>query len=367
MNLVFDLDSESFVAANNFSEGVTYSRPVTTAAARRREIFPLTVQFAKAGVLCDHDLGESASLMVTVKQSGAYASDPLAQALTFTKTGSGPTAVYSAALSFFTTPLEGLFAAVSGVEPSSIQVLLEVKVWNTTKTRISVALPITIANCLERDDDATPETSSPAPVPFTIGTVSTGAPGSSVILENVGTGSAAVLDITIPRGDEGPASTVPGPANSLSIGTVTTGSEAAVTIEGEAPSQVLNFVLPTGGGGGGGGWGDFTTQSAGFTAEISKSYFVNTTAGSYSVTLPNATGSGKCIIFSDTGSTWVSHPPAFLPAANDSYYDAINGSAGIYLQFSDAAAGTWFVLIDQAAGNWVILGGVPAGASLDSL
>jgi len=39
---------------------------------------------------------------------------------------------------------------------------------------------------------------------------------------------------------------VAGPPNSLSVGTVTTGT-AAVTITGTAPSQTLNFVLPTGG------------------------------------------------------------------------------------------------------------------------
>lgn len=36
-----------------------------------------------------------------------------------------------------------------------------------------------------------------------IGTVTTGAPGSSVVITNVGTSTAAILDITIPRGDVG--------------------------------------------------------------------------------------------------------------------------------------------------------------------
>lgn len=39
---------------------------------------------------------------------------------------------------------------------------------------------------------------------------------------------------------------VAGPANVLTVGTVTTGP-AAVTITGTAPSQTINFVLPTGG------------------------------------------------------------------------------------------------------------------------
>ena len=40
---------------------------------------------------------------------------------------------------------------------------------------------------------------------------------------------------------------VAGPPNTLSIGTVTEGLEAQVTITGVAPAQVLNFVLPIGG------------------------------------------------------------------------------------------------------------------------
>lgn len=39
---------------------------------------------------------------------------------------------------------------------------------------------------------------------ITIGTVTTGDPGTNVIIENVGTPSAAILNFTIPRGDVGP-------------------------------------------------------------------------------------------------------------------------------------------------------------------
>lgn len=40
---------------------------------------------------------------------------------------------------------------------------------------------------------------------------------------------------------------VAGPPNSLSVGTVATGEEPAVTITGTAPNQVINFTLPVGG------------------------------------------------------------------------------------------------------------------------
>jgi hypothetical protein len=40
---------------------------------------------------------------------------------------------------------------------------------------------------------------------------------------------------------------VAGPPNVLAVGTVTTGNTPEVTITGIAPSQTLNFVIPTGG------------------------------------------------------------------------------------------------------------------------
>jgi hypothetical protein len=43
-------------------------------------------------------------------------------------------------------------------------------------------------------------------------------------------------------GSTGPA----GPANTLSIGTVSSGATAAATITGASPSQTLNLVLPRG-------------------------------------------------------------------------------------------------------------------------
>lgn len=48
------------------------------------------------------------------------------------------------------------------------------------------------------------------------------------------------------RGPEGAASTVPGPANKLTIGTVTKADTPSATITGTAPAQVLNLALPKG-------------------------------------------------------------------------------------------------------------------------
>ncbi|MGI5896874.1 MAG: BclA C-terminal domain-containing protein [Oscillospiraceae bacterium] len=123
-----------------------------------------------------------------------------------------------------------------------------------------------------------------------VGTVTTGAPGTSASVTNSGTSQNAVLNFTIPRGDTGPTGSqgIQGPVGStgatgatgaigptgptgaagtgatgptgptgptgatgatptVSIGTVTLGvpgSAPAVTVSGTASNAVLNFTLP---------------------------------------------------------------------------------------------------------------------------
>ena len=59
---------------------------------------------------------------------------------------------------------------------------------------------------------------------------------------NVGSAYAAKFNFAIPRGNTGQT----GPANSLSVGSVSAGTAAAVSISGAAPSQTLSFVVPQG-------------------------------------------------------------------------------------------------------------------------
>ncbi|AVR57079.1 tail protein [Mycobacterium phage Pistachio] len=61
-----------------------------------------------------------------------------------------------------------------------------------------------------------------------------------------------------PQGEEGPQGPqgLQGPANSLSIGTVASGTTASATITGTSPSQTLNLVLPKGDKGDKGDTGD---------------------------------------------------------------------------------------------------------------
>jgi hypothetical protein len=98
---------------------------------------------------------------------------------------------------------------------------------------------------------------------ITVGSVTTGAAGTSASVVNAGTSSAAVLNITIPRGDVGAAGSAgaagpqgpvgaagaAGAAATVSIGTVTTGaagSSASVTNVGTSAAAVLNIAIPRG-------------------------------------------------------------------------------------------------------------------------
>ena len=69
--------------------------------------------------------------------------------------------------------------------------------------------------------------------------------GSPATVERSIVGSVYKLTFGLPSGKKGdPGAT--GPANTLTIGTVTSGIEASATITGEAPNQTLNLVLPKG-------------------------------------------------------------------------------------------------------------------------
>jgi hypothetical protein len=78
-----------------------------------------------------------------------------------------------------------------------------------------------------------------------IGTVTTVSATTPASVTNVGTSSAAILNLTLPRGIDGIIGG-PGPSNVLTIGTVTEGGSASATITGSSPEQVLNLVLPQG-------------------------------------------------------------------------------------------------------------------------
>ena len=96
-----------------------------------------------------------------------------------------------------------------------------------------------------------------------IGTTSTGAAGTNATVTNTGTAQDAILNFTIPRGATGAAGPTgaTGPQGeagaagadaetpTISIGTVTTGdpgTQAAASITGTAPNYILNLTIPQG-------------------------------------------------------------------------------------------------------------------------
>jgi hypothetical protein len=92
--------------------------------------------------------------------------------------------------------------------------------------------------------DAHPGPQGPAGT-INIGTVTTVSASTPASVTNVGTSSAAILNLTLPRGIDGIVGG-PGPSNVLNIGTVVNGTNASATITGTSPTQTLNLVLPQG-------------------------------------------------------------------------------------------------------------------------
>jgi hypothetical protein len=77
---------------------------------------------------------------------------------------------------------------------------------------------------------------------LTVGTVSTGAPGSDAEVEITGTAPDQTINFVIPEGDKGDA-------GEMTIGTVTTGaagSSASVTNVGTTSDAILDFSIPRG-------------------------------------------------------------------------------------------------------------------------
>lgn len=100
---------------------------------------------------------------------------------------------------------------------------------------------------------------------LSIGTVVTGADAAATL---TGTAPDQTLSLVLPQGatgsqgiqgEVGPA----GPANSLAVGSVTTGETAAVTITGNSPSQAISFVFEKGPTGATGAVGPATTVQVG--------------------------------------------------------------------------------------------------------
>ena len=171
---------------------------------------------------------------------------------------------------------------------------------------------------------------------ITLGSVSTGAAGSSVSITNSGAPGAAVFNFSIPRGDKGETgSTGPiGPANELSVAEVTTGaagSNASVTIGGTAPNQTISFAIPRGDTGATGGTGLKGDKGDTGNAATITLGSVSTGAAGSSVSITNSGAPGAAVFnFSiprgDKGETGSTGPIG--PATQLSVASTTTGAAG---------------------------------------
>lgn len=163
-----------------------------------------------------------------------------------------------------------------------------------------------------------------------IGTVTTGNPGSSAAATITGTAPSQTLNLTIPAGATGAAGATglqgsAGAPNVLAIGTVTTadpGDPAAATITGTSPAQTLNLTIPQG-----------ATGSTGSAGADGATYI---SRGDYD--------SGTAYAANDTvlylGSSWLAlqattgNAPPSLPTTSDSNWQllaqkGIDGSGSV--------------------------------------
>lgn len=160
-----------------------------------------------------------------------------------------------------------------------------------------------------------------------VGTVTTGAPGSSATITNVGTASSATLNFAIPRGDVGATGATgstgaTGAAATIAVGTTTTGaagSSATVTNSGTSGAATFNFTIPrgdtgaTGATGAKGDKGDTgNTGATGSAATVAAGTTTTGAAGS-SASVTNA-GTSSAAVFNftiprgDTGATGATGP-----------------------------------------------------------
>lgn len=171
----------------------------------------------------------------------------------------------------------------------------EVSMW---LTNVTAANPLTVyrAKIVAITPGRQGEEGDPgAAATIAIGTVTTGAPGSSASVTNSGTSSAAVFDFSIPEGDKGDQGD-PGTAATIAIGTVTTGapgSSATVTNVGTSSVAVFDFSIPEGDVGATGATGSIGPAGTGSWAHPTV-VTANTGTGNAEYTLP---GSGEEMVW----------------------------------------------------------------------
>lgn len=202
-----------------------------------------------------------------------------------------------------------------------------------------------------------------------VGVAVAAAVGDALYITDGATASVSVTSV----GDRGPKGDT-GPANVLAVGTVATGasgSTAVVTITGAAPSQVINFTIPRGDIGAVGPAGaNGTNGTNGVSGTFADAQQINARTSNYTLVISDAgklitanhTSSANSITISVPAGASVNFPVgthidiARLGAATVTVIGdpgvTVNGTPGRTLRAQYSAA----TLIEVAADSWLIVG-----------
>jgi hypothetical protein len=142
MRIYLDLDSRALLSTPN--------RSIRGLGFKRRDNDSLELQFVRNGTVVS--VPSATTVQYGLKPVDQYASGFFSTG-SFTKTGSGEAAVFTAVLTLNTQPIEQAF----DLEPKSIAAMLEIELRDGDTVASSVTLPVTIANDVIRGDEATPE------------------------------------------------------------------------------------------------------------------------------------------------------------------------------------------------------------------
>ena len=199
---------------------------------------------------------------------------------------------------------------------------------------------------------------------ITVGTTTTGSAGTNASVTNTGTSSAAVLDFVIPRGADGApgadgadgAPGADGQAATITVGTTSTGNpgtSASVTNSGTSSAAVFNFVIPRGADGQNGTNGQDGAPGAAATITVGST--TTGGAGTNASVTNSGTSSAAVLDFvipkGDTGDTGATGPTGPGAIADYAHYETILNSDQTSGTFSYTATKNGFVLLTMGANN----------------
>lgn len=187
--------------------------------------------------------------------------------------------------------------------------------------------------------------------------------GNAAAADVAVSGATAAVSVTQMGGDRGPKGDT-GPANTLAIGTVTTGaagSNASATLTGTAPNQTLSLVLPAGQNGSSGANGTFADaqvvndRTASYTLAISdagKLIAASHASTAITITVP----AGSAVAFPVGTHVDIARLGVAQVTVVGASGVTVNGTPGLKLRAQYSAA----TLIEVAADSWLLVGDLSA-------